>query len=275
MAPRARRSTGRSAPLRRGPRQWPKVVGIAALLALAGAGGWALFRQQRADAIDAETLCPETGATGELAVLLDITDPLGATQSLRLRAELERLVVESPRGTLVALGRVSDDPGQLGAAYLLCRPMTGAEGGEWTRNPTQLDRQFQERFLEPFRAELAGMLDAGEAKQSPIMEGLQALLAGTEASGVKVAGERRIVIASDLIQHSDALSFYRGDDWASFRASPAFGRLARNLDGAEVTLIQVPRGGGKVDMGAVEDFWVRYLDAQGAAAVHVSPLGDL
>lgn len=277
MAPRARarRSSGRSAPLRHGARQWPKVVGIVALVALAGAGGWALFQQQRADAVDAATLCPETGATSELAVLLDITDPLGATQSLRLRAELERLVVESSRGTLVALGRVSDDPGQLGAAYLLCRPMTGTEGGEWTRNPTQLDRQFQERFLKPFRAELAGMLDAGEAKQSPIMEGLQALLAGTEASGVKVAGERRIVIASDLIQHSDALSFYRGDDWASFAASPAFGRLARNLDGADVTLIQVPRGGGKVDMGAVEDFWVRYLDAQGAAAVHPEPLGDL
>ena len=41
--------------------------------------------------------------------------------------------------------------------------MTGAEGGEWTRNPRQLDRAFQERFLTPFRAELAGMLDAQEA----------------------------------------------------------------------------------------------------------------
>ena len=64
-------------------------------------------------------------------------------------------MVESPRGTLVSLGRVSDQPDELGAAYALCRPMTGAEGGEWTRNPTQLDRRFQDGFLAPFQAELA------------------------------------------------------------------------------------------------------------------------
>ena len=49
------------------------------------------------------------------------------------------------------------------------------------------------------------MLDAREATQSPIMEGLQALLAGTGAAGVKVKGPRRIVIVSDLLQHSEAL----------------------------------------------------------------------
>ena len=86
---------------------------------------------------------------------------------------------------------------------------------------------------------------------------------------------RRIVIVSDLVQHSEALSFYRGDDWESFRASPDFARLARNLDGAEVTIVRIPRAGAKVDASAVDDFWVRYLDAQGAGRVDVEPLGDL
>ena len=153
--------------------------------------------------------------------------------------------------------------------------MTGAEGGEWTRNPTQLDQRFQAGFLAPFEAELGGMLDTEEAQESPIMEGLQALLAGQRAAGVRVEGRRRIVIVSDLVQHSEALSFYRGDDWESFRASPDFARLARNLDGAEVTIVRIPRAGAKVDASAVDDFWVRYLDAQGAGRVDVEPLGDL
>ena len=148
-------------------------------------------------------------------------------------------------------------------------------GGEWTRNPTQLDRRFAAGFLAPFEAELAGMMDTREASQSPIMEGLQALLAGTGAAGVKVKGPRRIVIVSDLLQHSEALSFYRGEDWESFRASPDFARLAKNLDAAEVTILRVPRPGAKVDGAAVDDFWVRYLDAQGAGRVDVEPLGDL
>jgi hypothetical protein len=254
---------------------WAAILGIVVLLGVSGAAAWFAFRQVRADAIDEATLCPKAGATGELAILLDITDPLGATQSLTLRAALDRMVEASPRGTLVALGRVSDQPGELGAAYVLCRPMTGAEGGELTRNPRQLDQQFQDRFLQPFEAELSGMLDAGEAKRSPIMEGLQALLAGTAAKGVTVDGPRRIVIASDLLQNSDAMSFYRGNDWASFKASPDYARLAKNLAGAEVTIFRVPRQDAKVDPAAVDDFWVRYLDAQGADAVHVEPLGDL
>jgi hypothetical protein len=153
--------------------------------------------------------------------------------------------------------------------------MTGAEGGELTRNPRQLDQQFHDRFLRPFQVELSGMLDASEAKQSPIMEGLQALLAGTAATGVKVEGPRRIVIASDLIQNSDAMSFYRGQDWSSFKASPDYARLARNLDGAEITVFRVPRQDSKIDAAAVDDFWVRYLDAQGAGKVTVTSLGDL
>ena len=66
------------------------------------------------------------------------------------------------------------------------------------------------------------------------------------------------------------MSFYRGEDWESFERSPEFSRLANNLDGAEVTIIRVPRPGARVDGAAVDDFWVRYLDAQGAATVHPS-----
>ena len=275
MAGRSR--SARGAPVRRrdGLPGWVSVVGIVAVVGVALGGGWLMWRQVRGDAVDAASLCPAAGATGGLAILLDLTDPLGATQSINLSSELVRLVVESPRGTLVSLGRVSDRPDELGAAYAFCRPMTGAEGGEWTRNPTQLDRRFAAGFLAPFEAELAGMMDAREAAQSPIMEGLQALLAGTGAAGVKVKGPRRIVIVSDLLQHSDALSFYRGDDWESFRASPDFARLAKNLDAAEVTILRIPRPGAKVDGAAVDDFWVRYLDAQGAGRVDVEPLGDL
>jgi hypothetical protein len=267
----------RSRPVRRthGLPTWASVLGIAAIVAFAGGGAYFVVRQVRADAVDEATLCPKGGATGSLAILLDLTDPLGATQSITLRSTLEGMVVDAPRGTLVSLGRVSDDPAALGAAYVVCRPMTGAEGGEWIRNPTQLDRQFQERFLRPFQAEVAGMLDSAESKQSPIMEGLQALIAGTGAAGVPVAGPRQIAVVTDLLQNSDAFSFYRGDDWESFEASPHFQRLAKNLAGTEITIFRVPRSEAKVDMTAVDDFWVRYLEAQGAATVDVETLGDL
>ena len=47
------------------------------------------------------------------------------------------------------------------------------------------------------------------------------------------------------------------------------------LDGVTVSVLRVPRPGARVDPGAVDDFWVRYLEAQGAAFVDVASLGDL
>lgn len=265
------RSRGREMPA------WLAIVGIIVLLAGVATAGWLVVRQVSRDAIDELTLCPRDGASGSLAILLDLTDPLGATQSIALRAKLDRMIGASPRGTLVALGRVSDQPDQLGAAIAICRPMTGEEAGDIVRNSTQVEARYREAFTIPLQRELAAMLDATEASQSPIMEGLQALLGGVAAMPVEANAPRRIVIVSDLLQHSAAMSFYRGDDWASFRASPDFARLARNLDDAEVTIIRVPRPGARIaDATAVDDFWVRYLDAQGAAAVMPpETLGDL
>jgi hypothetical protein len=251
------------------------VAGIIGLLALTGAGFWFAFQQVRGDAIDEATLCPVGGATGSLAILLDMTDPLGATQSIVLQSKLNDLVLDSPRGTLVGLGRVSDQPGDLGAAFVACRPMTGAEGGDVTRNSRMLEERFQERFLTPFRKDVSSLLDAKEASSSPIMEALQALLGGMRAVPSKDGGPHRVVIVSDLLQHSDAMSFYRGEDWNSFRASPSYSRLAHTLAGADVSLIRVPRPGARVDAAAVDDFWVRYLEAQEAERVDVETLGDL
>lgn len=265
---RARRR-GRGLPI------WLSVLGILALLGTAGATVWFVLRQMRSDAVDAATLCPLDGATGLTAILLDMTDPLGATQALALRAKLDALVLGSPRGTLVALGRVSDRPQDLGATFALCRPMTGREGGDAVRNSAQLDRRFQAGFLQPFHAQIAALLDAEPAKASPIMEGLQAMLSGVAALPLAEGAPRRVTIVSDLLQHSDAMSFYRGEDWGAFQASPQFARLARNLDGVAVSVLRVPRPGAKVDPGAVDDFWVRYLEAQGAASVDVASLGDL
>lgn len=265
----SRRRPGQGAPA------WLAVAGILLLVAVVGAAGWFAFRQVKADEIDEATLCPLTGATGSLAVLLDMTDPVSGTQALALHAALDKAVLGSPRGTLVAIGRVSDQPDRMGAAFALCRPMTGAEGGDLIRNSSQVDARFQEGFVKPYRAEIDAMLDAGKAKQSPIMEGLQALLAGVAGLPVAAGATRRVVIVSDLLQNSDAMSFYRRQDWQSFRDSPAYGRLARNLDGVDVTILRVPRTDGKVDPAAVDDFWVRYLETQGAASVEPRTIGDL
>jgi hypothetical protein len=247
---------------------------LTVLLAAAG-GAWAVRGMLKDDAVDSVTLCPANGAGGSLVFLFDLTDPLGTTQSMALRAFVEDRIARSPRGTLVALGMVSDDASEWGARNPVCKPMTGAEAGDLVRNSAQAERRYQEAFVEPLQDVFAAMLAAGEAARSPIMESLQALMVGTADIAFAPGATREIVIVSDLLQHSDAMSFYRGETWTQFRASPAYDRPARNLEGVDVTILRVPRAEARIDPGAVDDFWVRYFEAQGATRIRPRTLGDL
>lgn len=118
------------------------------------------------------------------------------------------------------------------------------------------------------------------SSRAPIMESLQALVAETPLlvqDGLRATDslDRRIVIVSDMLQNSDVVSFYRGQEWADFQASRDFVRLGRNLYAAAVEVLRLPRDEPAIrDPGAVDHFWVRYFDYQGAI-VSARTIGDL
>lgn len=275
---RGRSGARRKSPRRRAARRgtsWFLVLGaIAAVAAVA-----ALFFVQRhaeADmAINPDTLCPLAGPGAMTAILIDVTDPLAPAQAAALREYVRHEIDQAAPGTEFSLGMVSDDPARLGAKVALCKPRAARDVTQLTQNVRQVEKRYENRFLAPLNALFEQMITASNAKQSPIMEALQTLIGDTPGF-VTFDGPRRVIIVSDLLQHSDAMSFYRGDDWQSFIASPAAQRLSESLRDVEITLFLVPRPDGfRGDAGAVEDFWIRYFDHQGAGLPQVRRLGDL
>lgn len=253
------------------------IVILAVLLSAGmGAGAWWHSRQQRAAAIDQTRLCPTaTGPVGMTAILLDLTDALSPAQKSQLLGYLEQEIDDAPQGTQFTLGVVSADPDQWGATPPLCKPQDVSTASALTQNPGLIAKRYRDRFLQPLQDNIARMTAASGAKQSPIMESLQALIADTPGF-VTYDGPRRVLLVSDLLQHSDALSFYRGNDWQSFVKSPAYQRLGATLGDAEIRIFQVPRPLEGVDDPAVlEDFWARYFDVQGAHLPVLKRLGDL
>jgi hypothetical protein len=254
------------------------LLGLAALAA-AGVLGGAFFlmnRLEKTSAIDEATLCPKaTGPLAEVAVLFDLTDPLSPAQSSQLRQYLEQEFATAATGTQFTLGVVSEDPADWGATDPLCKPASGAEADQLTQNKAFLQERYDQRFRAPIEASLERMISASAAKTSPIMESLQALAADTPGF-LTFSGPRRLILVSDLLQNSDAMSFYRGEDWQSFEASPDFQRLGRTLGGVEIDIFAVPRALDKIrDPAAVEDFWIRYFELQGAHLPRLRSLGDL
>lgn len=225
--------------------------------------------------LDEATLCPkDTGPHAGLFILLDLTDPPGRTERSRLRNLLKQEVADAIPYTLIAVAAVAVDPAARGVSFSLCKPLEGEDANELYQNPRLFARRYDEEFKKPFDDMIDRMLRSEGAPRSPIMESLQAGLAETPGF-LDAAWPRRVVIASDLLQHSDSFSFYRGDDWRSFESSTAFGRMAKTLDGVDVEILRLPRAVSGIDPAAVDDFWVRYFDRSGAESVKAQTIGDL
>jgi hypothetical protein len=200
---------------------------------------------------------------------------MSAAQSSQLRQYLEGEFTDAIVGTQFTMGVVSETASDWGATDPLCKPASEKDVSSFNQNVGLVKTRYQERFLAPLLANLERMISASGANTSPIMESLQTLVADTPGF-LTFKGPRRLILVSDLLQHSEAMSFYRGDDWQSFEASPAFQRLGRTLNGVDVEIFAVPRVVNKIrDPSAVEDFWIRYFELQGASLPKLRSLGDL
>ena len=243
---------------------------------IAAIGGVVLVQSFKGEAVD-DRLCPKnSGPVAGLAVLLDLTDALNPVQHKRLRGLLDKRIADAEQGTLIAVGAVRADASERDADFARCKPATGEKANELYQNPRLIEERYRKEFLEPFEAIVSAMLDSPAANRSPIMESLQALLVSAPGF-VDASYPRRVIIVSDLIQNSEAFSFYRGDSWRRFVRSQDAERLAGRLRGVEVEICRIPRPGAKIDKAAVDDFWVNYLDRAAASRILTStcPLGDL
>lgn len=194
----------------------------------------------------------------------------------RLRNLLKQAVADAIPNILIAVAAVAAvaaDPAARGVSFSLCKPLEGEDANELYRNPRLFAERYDEEFKKPFCDMIDRMLRSGGALRSPFMESLQAGLAETPGF-LNAAWLRRVVIASDLLQHSDSFSFYRGDDWRSFEGSTAFGRMAKTLDGVDSAgdaAVPVPKTGASAPCLASASASPRSESACYAAQTGASP----
>lgn len=274
-APRRRRSPRRGGRSRNGSNSlvWYVVIGACVILI---AGAFALTYQLISKGqIDETTLCRLSGPINVTSILLDLTDPLSTTQQDRLRTAIEDEIATSSTDTMIALGVVSEFPDRWGAKYAKCKPATGEDANRLYENPELIADRYNREFHAPIMRLIEDTLDSEAENRSPIMEALQSLVADTP-DFTTARGQKKIIIVSDMLQHSDGLSFYRGQDWDYFVSQNGENRLARSLSGVYVEILRIPRSGGNTpSLALVDEFWARYFDLQGSRAPTVRSLGDL
>lgn len=240
--------------------------GIAGAVIIAfGAFYFSAISGQRS--LDPETLCPEEPASITV-LLVDVTDPMNRPQQQDFLNQLARLKNSMPRYGQLSVMRVDSTGSNLLAPVITrCSPGTAQDTDEIKGNPAKIQRQWESGFSKPLDRAFAGLVRANGASESPIMESVQSVALTEFQKAGREGIAKRLVIASDLLQNTDAISFYdtvpASDD---FLRSDAFRRVRTDLRGVDVELWQLQRlDASTTQPRALSALWEAAIGEQGGA----------
>jgi hypothetical protein len=114
-----------------------------------------------------------------------------------------------------------------------------------------------------------GSLDgATGAEQSPILESIQSVALTELQKPGQEKLPKRLIVASDLLQNTTDVSFYRGlPEPKTFTDSAVFRRLRTDLSGVEVELWMLERSDAATTQPrSLADLWERIIGAEGGDA---------
>lgn len=227
---------------------------------------------------NADTLCPTKTAPSRLTViLLDVSDQFSEPQRLQVRNHLARIIRNDiPRFGLVVLyavdriGRRLTEP-----IFYLCNPGTGADLNSLYQNPDHARKKWQ-GFAAKLDSEINRQMSLPSAGNSPIFEAIQATALHTFGKPEYDKVPKHLVIISDLIQNTAALSMYNGlPSFDSFKSSPYFAQVRTDLRDVSVTVYYLVRGTVATQGRGHINFWEAYFHSQGATVESVDSLyGD-
>lgn len=272
MAKRERRGRRSAASQRKTDQSIKAWRNIAIAVILVGAVGFLYFRSVLSNrTLDEETLCPSQ-IDRVTAVLVDVTDPMNTPQRQDFRNQLDRLLGQIERYEKLVIVKV-DPVGEslLAPVITRCNPGSGADVSEVDGNPTKLDRIHREQFVEPMEQAFDTLMEASSADRSPVMESVQSVaLSEFQKAGYEDA-EKRLIVASDLLQNTDRVSFYKGlPDAIQFVGTQNFHRVSTDLSGVEVELWMLQRDdSSQTQPIALPTFWERIIGEQGGQVTRV------
>ena len=222
-------------------------------------------------ALDEITLCPPDPES--LTVLLvDVTDPMNLPQRQDFMNQLDRLRDSIPRYGKLSVVKVDAMSSRLLKPVIeRCNPGTAADLDDLTGNPKALQEKWEKGFKAPLDEAFATLANASGADRSPILESVQSI-ALTEFQKTHAQGKkRRLVIASDLLQNTDRMSFYGNlAEPADVVASDAFRAVRTDLRGISVELWMLQRLDGKqTQPRALPDLWDILVREQGGSVARV------
>ena len=246
---------------------WLAIIGSVVLVAaVAGLAMVSAFNET--NTFNEDTLCLEGKPhPAVLGVIIDSTDAFPAAPAAKTYQKVVAAIDSLPSNSLIEIYKIEGSSGQLAEPIItICKPDDGKESNPWTENPQFVRSTYEGRFLGPFQTALKALIDEETANVSPIIESIQAASVNLFLPNSDVS-DKRLIIASDFLQHSNLYSMYRSHpSFEDFRKSTLTSPLgAINLGGAEVSLLVIPRQVPIGDRANLVRFWGEFLAGSNAS----------
>ena len=235
------------------------VVGALVVAVFGGIGFYIYWTTSHFEPIDDVTLCPKKGIVAQSIVLLDTTDAFAEVTRSDVLNKLDDLVKSVPKGGLLDVRILDENPGQIGRVVSLCNPGDGADAP----NPELARKKWEKGFAEPVRGSLDRAVSGTEQRYSPILAAIQQVAAELISSAHQKTIPTRVVVVSDLLENTSFYSmFHDGPSFEKF-VTKAGARYLTDLAGADVEFWMVQRDRPAIDQTKLAEFWLRWTDASG------------
>ncbi len=209
--------------------------------------------------LDVRSACPrDPGYTKvSLSIVLDATDVYGAAQRLSIVNRVWDSVDSMDVYDRVKIYII--EPGEQIPLLNLCKPGANLQDSPAEQQLREL--QFK-RFIDDALEALQGT-----RPRSPIIESLGWVAADRARDG----SDRRILLVSDLIEHSDVISHYDPNWPEVYEANRTrIHNQCPNLDAIQIDILYVARPDVTTQNNDLVTWWLEYLEACGGSVNSVT-----
>ncbi len=245
-------------------------VGVVLIIVL---GFSAYQMNQKVIKRDSTSMCRvDNKIARETALVIDATDSFSNSQALLVKKELESLLenaLTDERFTLYVLGKeIDDNPDR----FTVCNPGDGRDKSELTSNKRRLRQKWEELFFGRIVDAVDELTGEHHSNQSPILEMMK--LVSIKSMYKSKAEEKRIVIISDMLQHTRRYSHYKTTpDFFNFNATPYSIEQKPQLSDVDVEILYLIRGKDilRQNRGHIS-FWEQHVSTAGGLITRVKTI---
>ena len=198
-------------------------------------------------------------------ILIDATQRTSEAQLEDLSNQLEKIIRDSLLYERFTVYFLRDDPERFQPRIVVCNPGTGEGLDPNTNNLRKLMNKWQNSFKTPIKESIDGLSEVTPSTSSPIMEMLK--FVGLRTFSRSTASDKRLILISDMVEHTDSYSQYRNLnlDFESLSQTAFFREKRPRLNGVMINLLYIERPELSTIQGTkhITKFWQPFMRNSG------------